>query len=259
MSVPSQYANNIFIVASGKGGVGKTWFSISLALTLRRSFPRILIFDGDLGLANVDIQLNLTPKKDLVNFLHEECTFKEAITRHEEGGIDVLTGRSGSDILSSLSPEQRGCLKSNLLQLSSSYDFIVVDLGAGIDDIVKDLSQIGANCFVITTDEPTSMTDAYALIKVLAKHAPHVNIHIVVNRADSEKEGMRTFQTLSKVCENFLKKTPHFGGVIRYDKKVRDAIRHQQPVTTFAPKSNASRDINDVAYKVSQITAKELT
>lgn len=249
---------NIIIVASGKGGVGKTWFSISVALTLRKSLEKILIFDGDLGLANVDIQLNLTPKRDLLNFLHEECSFKDAITTYEEGGIDILTGRSGSGILSSIPSDKRKIIKDNLLEISKSYDAVIIDLGAGIDDIVKDLSQIGQNCFVITTDEPTSMTDAYALIKVLHKQSPHIKIHIVINRADTEKEGLKTFQTLCKVCESFLKFTPKLGGIIKYDKKVRDAIRHQKPIISYAPKSSSSKDISDVSYNVMQTISDDL-
>jgi flagellar biosynthesis protein FlhG len=251
-------AKNIVVVASGKGGVGKTWFSISLALTLRKSLEKVLIFDGDLGLANVDIQLNLTPKRDLVNFLHEECSFKEAITSYESGGIDVLTGRSGSDVLASIPADKRKIIKDNLIEVAKSYDIVIIDLGAGIDGIVKDLCQVGENCFIITTDEPTSMTDAYALIKVLSKKSPHIKIHIVVNRADSEKEGIKTFQTLCKVCESFLKFTPKLGGIVRYDKKVRDAIRHQEPIITYAPRANSTKDISDVAYNVTQAISEDL-
>lgn len=248
-SNPTSLAKNILIVASGKGGVGKTWFAISLAHALAKRNRKVLIFDGDLGLANVDIQLGLTPQKDVVHFLQGACSLQDAITTYEN--IDILTGRSGSGALANLDPVRRTFLKQNLLILAKKYDILIVDLGAGIDQTVQSLTNIGKHCFVITTDEPTAMTDAYAFIKVVQQNlSTNINLHVVVNKAENEKEGMKTYQTLAKVCENFLKKVPNFGGIIRNDPRVRDSIRNQTSIFQRFPNSFAAQDIEQIIPKI---------
>src|SRR3989338_2593090 len=130
--------NNVVVVASGKGGVGKTWFSVTLAHALSQLDKKVLIFDGDIGLANVDIQLGLTPQYDLVNFLQGTCSMEQAIINYSQK-VHIFAGRSGSGALSNLDPLKKAVLKQTICQLSSHYDVLIIDLGAGIDTMLQEM------------------------------------------------------------------------------------------------------------------------
>lgn len=250
-TMPSQLrCPNMIAIASGKGGVGKTWFSITLCQALAARGKRVLLFDGDLGLANVDIQLGLTPENDLGNVADGQIKLREAVTKYPEGGFDILAGRSGSGYLVSLSTQRIADLRAELLELASRYDHVIVDLGAGVDRSVRQLAGPAATTYVIVTDEPTSLTDAYAYIKLTYAANPNADMRIVVNHAPSTKEGTATYETLNKVCVNFLRKNPPLVGVIRRDSKVRDAIRSQTPILTRSPLADASMDVESIADTV---------
>ena len=241
---------NIIAVASGKGGVGKTWLSITLAHALARGGRRALLFDGDLGLANVDIQLGLMADKDLGQVIEGSATLKGVTRRYTDGGFDIIAGRSGSGALSNLPLQRLSELRTDLLGLARSYDSVILDLGAGIDRTVRHLAGQAGLTLVVTTDEPTALTDAYAFIKVTHSTTPNADIRVVVNMAGSTKEGERTYATLLKACQSFLKFSPPLAGVIRRDPKVRDAIRTLR-------RNGASRDnILHVTREV--VTAPEL-
>lgn len=240
---------NIVLVASGKGGVGKTWFSISFASALAKLGQNVLLFDGDLGLANVDIQLGLTPDVDLGHYISGKASFTDAISTKDTIPFDIIAGRSGSGTLSSLSSQRFTLLKSELKKIAASYDTIIIDLGAGIGKTVQNLSELASNCYVITTDEPTSMTDAYAFIKVTRQYLPELEISLIVNQAESESEGRKTYETLKNVSKNFLHFTPELTGMITRDKKVKDAIKNQVSILVRHPDSDASKDVINIAKK----------
>jgi len=238
---------NVLAIASGKGGVGKTWFAISLAQAFAREGQKTLLFDGDLGLANVDIQLGLMPERDLGAALANQLPLKKCITRYEEGGFDILAGRSGTGSLATLPIQKVAMLHMALMNMSKSYDKVVIDLGAGLDRVVRMLAGKASKSVVVATDEPTSIADAYAYIKVTLSDRPDADLQIVVNMAESTERGQKTYDTLAKACENFLGITPKLAGIIRRDSKVTDAIRAQVPLLTRSPTSDAAQDIEAVA------------
>lgn len=241
---------NIVAIASGKGGVGKTWFAITLTHALARGGRRALLFDGDLGLANVDIQLGLMPKRDLGAVVDGMITLQTAAERYADGGFDIIAGRSGSGSLASLGTQRLIELRNDLLQLARSYDCVVVDLGAGVDRTVRQLAGPAGITLVVTTDEPTSLTDAYAFIKVTHARNPAADLRIVVNMASSVRDGERTYLTILKACQNFLKFSPPLAGIVRRDNRVREAIRHQVPLLTRSPASEAAHDVEAIAARL---------
>jgi flagellar biosynthesis protein FlhG len=237
----------IVAVASGKGGVGKTWFSITLAHALARQGRRVLLFDADLGLANVDIQLGLTPKQDLGGFVAGRATMAEATLHHADGGFDIVAGRSGSGALSALEPAELERVLVALRQHASHYDAVLLDLGAGIDRSVRRMSAWADTLLVVATDEPTSLTDAYAVLKLHAADRPDGDARLVVNLAATRSAGERTFATLQRACTTFLGRSPRLAGVIRRNDRVRDAIRRQTPLLTRHPASPAAVDVEAAA------------
>lgn len=244
--------NNILAVASGKGGVGKTWLAVTLSHLIARSGRHVLLFDGDIGLANVDVQLGLTPQRDLSTALSGRNTLKESITHYDEGGFDIIAGRSGSASLATLPVSKLEEMAADLTELQKNYDFVIIDLGAGIEQHVQYLASLASRCIVVVTDEPTSLTDAYAFIKVTStiKNAPE--IAIVVNQAATQKEGEATYHALNKACVNFLNISPPLLGIVRRDNKVKDSIRSQKSLLIKAPHSTAATDAAVLSIKLMQ-------
>ena len=245
-----QTCSNMLAIASGKGGVGKTWLSVTLSQALAAKNRRVLLFDGDLGLANVDIQLGLQPGRDLSGALAGKYALVEAAMHHPGAGIDVIAGRSGTGGLASLPGPRMAGLLQDLAALSGAYDSVVLDLGAGLEQTVRQLAALAQTSLIVATDEPTSLTDAYAFIKLAHQRDPKSDIRIAINMAGSPAEGERTYATLLKACESFLKISPPLAGVIRRDPKVKDAIRHQVPLLTRHPVSEAAGDVEKLASRL---------
>lgn len=241
---------NVIAISSGKGGVGKTWLSVTLCHALARNGARVLLFDGDLGLANIDIQLGLAPKHDLASVIAGRRSLKGSAFRYEEGGFDVIAGQSGAGGLASLAPARLVALRDELMELAASYDWLIIDIGAGIDRTVRTLLSRAGVGLVVTTDEPTALTDAYALIKVIKSERPDADLRAVVNMAASSRDGERTYATLLRACENFLKCSPPLAGVVRSDPHVRDTIRQQAPLLMRYPNSDAAGDVAALAGRL---------
>lgn len=243
-------AQRLISVASGKGGVGKTWFSITLCHALAKAGKKVLLFDGDLGLANVDVQLGLMAKHDLNDVIEGNLAMERVVENYTDGGFDVIAGRSGHGTLAALTVPRLQEIVEQLRMLLKNYDAIVIDLGAGIDRTVRFMAAAADNTFVVTTDEPTSLTDAYAFIK-LSHAAGHAdNIRVVVNNTGTKKEGEGTYNTLLKACNTFLKISPPLLGIIRQDKRVRDAIRAQTLFLTRSPNTDTAEDLEQIAERV---------
>ena len=243
---PAARAQNMITIASGKGGVGKTVLTISIAQAFAKAGQTTLLFDGDLGLANIDIQLGIMPEHDLGSVITGRISVEEAITKFEVGGFDILAGKSGSGALAELSKDRLERVRKELMGLANAYDRVIVDLGAGIHNEARILAASSGTVVVIATDEPTSLTDAYAFIKVTNAQYSGTDIRILVNMAQSAREGKLTYETLRKACESFLKISPPLAGIVRTDAKVKDAIRAQSPLLTRHPNSNAAMDIEAV-------------
>lgn len=237
---------NMIAIASGKGGVGKTWFAVTLSHALARRSKHVLLFDGDLGLANVDIQLGLTPERDLGAVIDGTTTLPGAVLKYKEGGFDILAGRSGSGNLATLPVQKLSELRNDLIALARNYDYVLVDLGAGVDRSVRQMAGPAAVTYVVITDEPTSLTDAYAFIKLARAANPQADMRVVINMAANPSEGQKTYETIKKACESFLHYTPPLAGIIRRDPKVREAIRAQTPLLVRSPATEAAADIEAI-------------
>ncbi len=241
---------NMIAVASGKGGVGKTWFSITLAHALSGYQQKTLLFDGDLGLANIDIQLGLMVRSDLGSVISGAMSLNQVVCHCDKGHFDVIAGRSGSAGLASMPVGRLQILGEDLSILASSYDKVILDMGAGVEKPVRILSGMAEKIIVLCTDEPTSLTDAYAFIKIMTMQYPRCSLNVVINQANSLREGQRTYDTLLKACQNFLKISPELLGIIRRDTRVRDAIRNQTPLISRYPTSEAAEDVIAIARKL---------
>ena len=237
----------ILAVASGKGGVGKTWLAVTLAHALARAGQRILLFDGDLGLANVDIQLGIAPPHDIGAVIAGRVTLADAVVACPAGGFDILAGRSGSGALSALDPVALEGLLAGLRAATGRYDSVLLDLGAGLDRAVRRMSAFADSLLVLATEEPTSLTDAYAALKLFARDRPGGDARVVVNQATSRAAGERTFATLARACRSFLGTAPALAGIIRRDPHVPEAIRRQSLLLMRHPASPAAADIAALA------------
>ena len=233
-------------VASGKGGVGKTWFAITLAHVLARSRRRVLLFDADLGLANVDVQLGLTPARDLGDVIAGKASIADALVRHAEGGFDILAGRSGSGMLSSLDAATLERTLAALATAAAGHDLLLLDLGAGLERPVRRMAVFADTLLVVATEEPTSLTDAYAVLKLHAADRPDGDARIVVNQVATPTAGERTYATLHRACATFLRREPPLAGIIRRDDRVREAIRRQALLLTRHPTSPAAADVEQI-------------
>lgn len=243
-------ARNLIAIASGKGGVGKTWLAITLAHAFARAGLRPLLFDGDLGLANIDIQLGIAPERDLGSVIAGHASLAGAVTRLPALGFDVLAGHSGSGSLAALSPERIEALGEDLIALAGGYDRVLLDLGAGVEPTVRSLAAPAGLCLVLATDEPTALTDAYAFIKLMLRDRPELDLRIVVNQAASAAAGERTYATLLKACESFLKISPALAGIVRRDRRVGESIRLQTALLTRFPNCEAAQDIETIARRL---------
>lgn len=234
-------------VASGKGGVGKTWFAITLAHACARAGRRVLLFDADLGLANVDIQLGLTPRHDLQGVIEHRVSLAEAAMHYDPGGFDIVAGRSGSGSLSSIEPAVLEAMLTALRGETARYDLVLLDLGAGLERPVRRMASWADAVLVLATEEPTSLTDAYAVLKLGNVDKPGGDVRIVVNQAASRQAGERTYATLRRACQTFLGLSPGFAGVVRRDDHVREAIRRQTLLLIRHPSSTAAADVTAIS------------
>ena len=244
--------HNIIAVASGKGGVGKTWLSITLTHLFARAGRRVCLFDGDVGLANIDVQLGIAPPHDLSHIFTKGKHLRDIAYPYEDGGFDIIPGRSGSGDMAGLPDTALKTLDSQLQDISEDYDYIVMDLGAGIEKNVRFLAALSDRIIIVLTDEPTSLTDAYAFIKLCLQQGNTPDIQIVVNQASTQKEGERIYSSINKACTSFLNYSPEMLGVIRKDNKVRESIRSQVPMLKKAPSATAATDAAAISVKIMQ-------
>jgi len=243
-------------VMSGKGGVGKTNIALNLGLTLRDLGHRLLLMDCDLGLANLDVLLGMTPERNLHDLL-EGNVAPEQVVMAVEPGLDILPAASGVPELVEMDQNQRDALFDKLTDLVSGYEFLIMDLGAGISGTVLSLARMAQMRIVLVTPEPTSLTDGYAIIKVLHARYGVRDFLVVVNQADAQ-ESQETFQRLNLACKNFLGFELVHLGHVRLDRTVTEAVIHQTPLARFAPQCPAVKDITTLAGRIARYREENL-
>lgn len=240
----------VFSVTSGKGGVGKTNISANLACLLARQGKRVILLDADLGLANVDIVLGVTPQKNLFHLFHEGATLRD-ILFPTPYGFSILPASSGVADMISLSTGQKLELLESMDALEEKVDYLIVDTGAGINDNVLYFNLAVQERLVVMTPEPTSLTDAYALIKVLAmQHEVH-RFRVLVNMAPSDKAAKEVYARLAKACDHFLDGVSlDLVGCIPHDPFVKKAVMRQVPVSVAFPESAAAQSLHLLSKEI---------
>ncbi|GAB6158010.1 MinD/ParA family protein [Desulfotomaculum varum] len=246
---PGGAGARVIAVTSGKGGVGKTNLTVNLAVELSRRGYRTAIFDADLGMANAEVLLGMSPRYTLYDYLYNGKSMAEIIAVCP-AGVSVISGGSGFVELANLDYQARKRLGRGLQELDHCFDFVLVDTGAGISKTVLGFVAAAQEAVVVLTPEPTSLTDAYGLIKILAKYNVHDQIMVVVNRAGDEKEAWRTYQTLQTTTERFLQVRLINLGFLPEDKAVVQAVKQQQPFVKLAPAAPAAQHLVQVANRL---------
>ena len=234
-------------VASGKGGVGKTAIAIALAHCFADLGRKTLLFDADLGLANIDIQLGIMPQHHLAEAIRGQCRLKDCVVRAPQGAFDTIVGKSGSASFADLAQPSLQKLVEDLLLLARDYQTLIVDLGAGIDRTVRWLTVASDETLLVVNDEPTSLTDAYALVKIILRRQPEARLSVVVNMAETERRAEQAFESLQRTCRNFLNYDLRLKGIVRRDLNLVQAIRNREPLLTFAPHAPAAEDLAKLA------------
>ncbi len=242
----AQPAARTITVTSGKGGVGKTNLAINLAIAGAATGKNILVFDADLGLANIDLLLNVRTPYNLSHVIRGERCLLETIVQ-APGNIQIVPGVSGLSEMADLSDDQRDALIRNLEQLESAADVILIDTGAGISKNVINFALASDETLVVSSPEPTSITDAYATIKTLALHGDHGPIRLVVNMATDAAEGERVLEQIVRVCQDFLGVYVEKAGWVLADPTVGTAVRRRSPFLLEYPHCAASTSLKKVA------------
>jgi flagellar biosynthesis protein FlhG len=239
----------VIAVTSGKGGVGKTNITANLAYYLSSMKKKVLVLDADTGLANIDLILGLTPQYNLYHVLNGDRTLSEAIVRGP-GGMMVLPSSSGILEMAELSREQKLTLLGELNVLQEEIDFMLIDTAAGINGNVMYFNSAAREIIVVASPEPTSLTDAYALIKLLYQHHSKKRFRLLVNMVKTAAEAKEVYERLSCATDHFLNLAIEYLGYVLSDEKLTQAVRRQKVLAELYPHSPASRCLLNVAEKL---------
>lgn len=239
----------VIAVSSGKGGVGKTNVSVNLAVSLAREGKEVMLLDADLGLANVDVLLGLSPAYDLSHVISGERSIEEVIVEGPSG-LKIIPASSGVSKMANLSPAEQAGLINAFSELSNIIDVLVVDTGAGIANNVMNFCSASQEVVVVVCDEPASITDAYAFIKVMSREHNIKRFQVLANMAHTAYEGRELFKKLSKATDRYLDVMLTFTGAIPYDEKLRKAVQHQRAVVEAFPRSPSALAIKRVAKQI---------
>lgn len=239
----------VIAVASGKGGVGKTNITVNLAIALASQGKDVTIMDADLGLANIDVILGLHSKQNLSHVINGECDLEE-IMLEGPGGIKIIPASSGIQNMAELTPTQHASLVSAFSELSHNIDILLVDTAAGISDSVISFSTAAQDIIVVVCDEPASITDAYALIKLLSKDHGIFRFHILANMVSGPQQAREVYDKLSKVSDRFLDVALEYLGHVPYDENLTKAIKRQKAVVEAFPRSRSAQAFQTLSKKV---------
>lgn len=240
----------VITVTSGKGGVGKSSISVNLAIQLSRMGKRVVIFDADFGLANIEIMLGLHPRYNLADMMYRGKTLNDIITYGPEN-VGFISGGSGIQELANLSREQIITLIQKLNELDEFADVVIVDTGAGISDTVLEFVAASEEVLLVATPEPTSITDAYALLKTLNKKATYRKektvVKMIANQVHGNRDARELFEKLGMVVAKFLDIEVEYLGSVPYDHNMQKAIMKQTPISILDASCNTARAVNRIA------------
>jgi flagellar biosynthesis protein FlhG len=249
-TAPRTKKTRIVTVASGKGGVGKTNTSVNMALAYARMGKKVVVMDADLGLANVNVILNMIPKYNLYHVIRKQKTMREILVETEYG-ISIVAGASGFSKIANLTDEERLNFIEELSTLSNA-DIIIIDTGAGVSINVVDFIAAADDAVIITTPEPTAITDAYGIIKIIATEIDNLSISVklVVNRVHNVAEGKKVADRLIGIASQFLNTKVDYLGFIYEDPVVSQAVLKQKPFMVIDPRAKASQCIQHIVGRL---------
>ena len=248
-ATPRPHLAQTIAVTSGKGGVGKTTVSVNLAIQLARLGRRVALLDADLGTANADVICNVAPALTLANVIAGQCLLQDVLI-DAPGGFKLVPGASGLASIADLTADERESLNQQLLQLERSFDVLLVDTGAGVGPNVLSFCHAAERVLVVTTPEPTSITDAYAVIKTINAQSPGHDLRLLVNMVRDETEAREVFNRIAAVCQRFLGLSPSFAGFVTSDAQVPLAVRRRHPLVLEAPRSKAGNCLLSLAHRL---------
>lgn len=239
----------VIAIASGKGGVGKTNLSVNLGVAMSKIGRQVALLDADMGLANVDVLLGIRPQFNLSHVLTGEKTLAD-IMLEGPAGLKVIPASSGIQKMSDLSNLEQGAIIHAFSELDENLDVLIIDTAAGISPSVVNFARASQELIIVVCDEPTSLTDAYAFIKLLNRDYGVNHFHVLCNMVKSMQQGQVLFNKLTKVTDSYLDVTLQFSGAIPYDEDLRKSVQKQNAVVESYPDSKASKAINDVARRI---------
>lgn len=239
----------VIAITSGKGGVGKTNLSVNIGIALSQMGQRVVLMDADLGLANVDILLGVYPKFNLSHVLSGEKTLDE-IMIEGPSGLRVIPGASGIQKMSELTTIEQASVIHAFSEIDQDIDVLIVDTAAGISASVVNFARSCQEIVVVVCDEPTSLTDAYAFIKLLNRDYGLSKFHVITNMVQTVQQGHALFQKLNKVTDRYLDVTLKFAGAVPYDEYLRKSVQKQTPVVIGFPRSKAALALKTIAARI---------
>jgi len=245
----AQDKTRIITIASGKGGVGKTSLTVNLAIALSKAGQKVMILDADLGMANVDIMMGLTPRCTLYDVLQGQKTLKEIIIEASPG-VSIVPGCSGIFEAANIGRRQREDLVRELEEYAREMDFILIDTGAGISQVVLGFIASADDVIIVVTPEPTSITDAYGIIKILSRFKLHKQVYLVINMANSLQEAQESARKIEIVADRYLQINIIRLGVMYSDNSVKKAIKEMTPFIIKYPRSQVSQDVIQIANNI---------
>ena len=254
---PQEYQNSqnsgavVLAITSGKGGVGKTNIAANLSVCMAAENQRVILMDADLGLGNLDVLMNIQSRYNLSHVVSGNRTLEE-ITQVGPNGVEVLCGGSGIETLANLGQFQRQRLLEEMQGLENRSDVILIDTGAGIHSTVISFCLAADHTLVVTTPEPTAITDAYAMIKVLAAKNYTGRISLLVNMAQSLMEGKKVYRQIADVASRFLNVGVYEAGVLCRDENLVQAVRRRELVVQAFPKANISRAFRAISNRLTK-------
>jgi len=239
----------VISIASGKGGVGKSSLAVNLAITMSRLGVRVLILDADFGLANVDVMLGLTTRLDLSYFLRGEKELQDIIQSGLEG-VRFISGGSGVNELINMQEDQLTELLAKIVHIDAPIDLIIMDAGAGVSNTIMQVLLASTETIVVTTSEPTSVLDAYALVKTIVKRDATHPLHVLANKCENKNEANNVQTGFVTVCGRHLGKNINPLGIVSYNHEFTTAIKRQVPITVSDPYGATTREIDAIARTI---------